>query len=297
MKNKYFIGNFRKSIRQFYCLLFFLLYFNNSYAGTFYILINAEGGIPAVDTIVQQGNQNPPPANFLMETFNTYPPESVRYLLTIRPTGNLLDLINQSPNWSQAQLYRTIIIEYPFGIDATPILQSFQNDSLVENVDYISAVLNPIVFEPEPLNSNSNSFVNIAMNSDCEEIGYPSVNIQGLTHNVNHNNQTIELEAIMGVSPPTTTICPYQTTDLTRYDLGVLANGNYTLKIYKVYGNPAFPINESQRAYVGERDFQILAPSGSIQNIPTVGFFSLLIIIVLILLISKLTLKRNFIIK
>ena len=279
------------------CLLLFLLCFNNAIAGTFYVLINAEGGIPAVDTIVQQGNQNPAPDNFLMETFNIYPPESVRYLLTIRPTGNLLDLINQSPNWSQAQLYRTIIIKYPFDIDATPILQSFQNGSLVENVDYISAVLNPIVFEPEPLTSNSNSFVNIAMNSDCEEIGFPTVNIQGLTHNVNHNNQTIELEAIMGVSPPTTTICPFQTADLTRYDLGVLANGNYTLKIYKVYGNPAFPINESQRVYVGERNFQILSPSGSIQSIPTVGIFGLLMLIILIPYLSNKLLKRNLIFK
>lgn len=293
MKNKYFIGNFRKSIRQFYCLLFFLFCFNNSNAGTFYILINAEGGISAVDTIVQQGNQNPAPANFLMETFNTYPPESVRYLLTIRPTGNLLDLINQSPNWSQAQLYRTIIIEYPFGINATPILQSFQNDYLVENVDYISAVLNPIVFEPDPLVSNSNAFANIAMNSDCEEIGYPSVNIQGLTHNVIQIDQTIELEVIMGVSPPTTTICPYQSTDLTNYDLGILENGNYTLKIYKVYGNPAFPINESQRAYVGERNFQVLSPSGSIQSIPALSLFGLLIIVFLILFISKPSLTRK----
>lgn len=274
-------------MRRFYCLLLFLICFNNANAGIFYVLINADGGIPAVDTIVQQGNQNPAPVNFLMETFNTYEPESVRYLIIDRPTGNLLDLINESPNWSLARLYRTIIIEYPFGIDATPVLQSFQNDSLIENADFTSAVLNPIVFEPEPMTSNSNAFVNIAMNSDCEEIGYPSVNIQGLTHNVNHNDQTIELEAIMGVSPPTTTICTYQTTDLTRYDLGVLANGNYTLKIYKVYGNPAFPINDSRRIYVGERDFQILLPSGTVQSIPTISFFGLLILIILILLISK----------
>ncbi|VAW42046.1 hypothetical protein MNBD_GAMMA01-1216 [hydrothermal vent metagenome] len=275
--------------------MFFLFCFNNSNAGNFYLLINADGGIPAVDTIVLQGNQNPAPVDFLMETFNIYPPESVRYLIIDRPTGNLLDLINQSPNWSLAQLYRTIIIEYPFDIDATPILQSLQNDSLVEHVDYTSAVLNPIVFEPEPLTSNSNSFVNIAMNSDCEEIGYPSTNIQGLTHNVNYNNQTIELEVIMEVSPspPTTTICLYQTTDLTRYDLGVLPIGDYTLKIYKVYGNPAFPINESLRTYVGERDFQVLSQSGSIQIIPTLGFFSLLIIIILILFMSQNSIKRK----
>jgi len=75
------------------------------------VQINADGGIPAVDTIIQQSNQNPAPANFLMETYNTYPPESVRYLLPIIPTGNLLNLINKFPDWSRAQLYRIIIIE------------------------------------------------------------------------------------------------------------------------------------------------------------------------------------------
>jgi len=263
-------------------------------AGTFYVQINADGGITAVDTIVEQGNQNPTPVNFLMDTLTAYPPESVRYLLAIRPVGNLLDQINQNPDWEQAQLYRTIIIEYPFAMDATPILPSFQSDNLVENVNYISAVLNTIVFESESLASNANAFVNIAMNSDCEELGFPGVNIQGLTHNVNIINNVIELEVIMAVSPPTTTICPYQTTDLTPYDLGVLTSGNYTLKIYKVYGDPAFPIEENQRIYVGERDFLVLGPLGTMQSVPINGIFGLLLMVILILLISKISFQRKF---
>ncbi|MCF6318988.1 MAG: hypothetical protein L3J83_06880 [Proteobacteria bacterium] len=268
----------------------------NVRAGEFYVLINADGGITAVDTLVQQGNQNPLPTNFLMETLTLFPPESVNYLIFDRPTGNLLDLVNQSPDWSQARLFRTLIIKYPFATDATPILQSFENDSLVESVDYQSAVLNPVVFEPEPLVAGDDLFVNIAMNSECRETGAPGLNIQGLSHNVNQVGNIIELEVIMNVflfPPGMPTICLNQSNNFTQYSLGDLSENPYQLKIFKVYGNPPFPIDPSQRVFLGERNFQVLALAGSTHSIPIFNFFGVIILLLLMLIVVRSKYQHN----
>lgn len=272
----------KKNIYLIYLLI--LLSFHTANAGTFYVLINASGGIAAVDTLVQQGHQHPTPSNYLMDALTTYPPTSVNYLIFDRPTGNLLNLVNQSPDWSTARLYRTIVIEYPFATDATPILQSFQTDALVESVDYQSAVLNPIVFVPEPLLSDSSVLVNIAMNTDCNELGVPGLNIQGLSYNINRIGNIIELEAIMNIFPPAQpTICTNQSNTYTPYDLGQLPAGQYQLKIYKVYGNPAFPIPPSQRDYLGEKNFQVISAFGGSQPIPTLTFLGLLVLCFLLI--------------
>ena len=267
--------------------ILFLFFSSTSKAITFNVMINAEGGISAVDTLVEQGHQNPRPSNYLMATLTEYPPDSITYLIIDRPIGNLLELVNENPNWVQAQLYRYVIVRYPFGVDATPILQSLQNDPLVEYVYTNSLVLNPIVFEPEPLISDTNTFVNIALNPACEDYGYPGTNIQGLTHNINHIYQTIELEVIMMGAPPSTTFCQYQTAYLTLFDLGILDSGHYTLKLYKHYGNSSFPIETDQREYIGERDFYVNSSRGLIKSIPIMNYIGILTYILLILILAN----------
>jgi len=103
----------------------------------FHILIKHGEGAPTPENIVQQANTSPSPPGYLLSSFNEAPPNKVEYLISNRPTGKLLQIMNTDPDWSRSRLHRYLVVTYDESADANQILSNFENDVYVTHSGYV----------------------------------------------------------------------------------------------------------------------------------------------------------------
>ena len=133
--------NFKKKSKIILSLLVIMLvYSQNISAKTFHILLSSDEGMATPEDIVNQASTSPSPPVWLLSSFNLSSPQSVDYLVKERPFGNLLELINQSPNWSLAKLYNMLIVEYSDSVDENSILINFENDPNVLKASFVDVL-------------------------------------------------------------------------------------------------------------------------------------------------------------
>ncbi len=132
-------------------------------AKDFILLISNEIGAPSVEDVVNNGSTSPPPDVYILDTFNDFRPDSVSYLLSERPYGQRLDLINQYPDWLLAKMYRYIVVNYPDNADSNDLLNSYDNDQFVLSATDLSTLTG--------VTSNSNEVTPSSESSNGNFIG------------------------------------------------------------------------------------------------------------------------------
>ena len=262
-------------------IFFFIALTNPVFAQDFYIQITPEAGIDSVDTIYNEFQESQ--VQSILTVLNAYQPTEIDYLISNRPTGNLLELMIQNPDWIPAQLARTLVITFAYPTDVTAVMDNFENHPDIESVSY-EFILDPFNFNPNEPISNEDVTLELAYlpSDNCQT---PSINSQGHAYHVSINNQTINLDIVVTPPrPPSTTLCglPSNPT-LTPYELGQLDQGIYTVNINHVFDTETFPVTDNQRYYMGNLPL-VVRGSGPIQ-VPTINLFGVILIVFFMLLI------------
>ena len=253
-------------------LLLLTLWANSACGQNFYIRITPEAGFEAVDTIYQEFNQQQPQS--ILTILNGIEPVDIDYLISIRPNGQRLELMIQSPNWAAAQLARTLVVTFSYPTDVTEVMENFEQHESIEVVNY-DYVLDPVNFNPE----NPSLFDPITLDlafmpmSSCQR---PTTNSQGLSYDVTTTNQTVELDVVANFPIPSTTICNLPTS-LYRYELGQLSPGSYTININTVFSDSVFPVGENERYNLGSIEFVVRGPVAT--QVPANNFWFLMLLL------------------
>ena len=255
-------------------MLYLLTLMPTVFAQSFQIQITPEAGFDVVDSIYNEFQQQQPQST--LTVLNQNMPLDIDYLISRRPFGDLLQLMIDNPDWNAAQLARRLIITYPYPVDVTDVMESFQNHSSIELVSYDYA-LDPIEFSPEIPFDNQNISVDLAfLAGNCET---PDINPQGLSYDVSVNgsqmNLDIVVEQFFSVIP---TLCLINDPPFYTYQLGTLPAGNYSLNINTVYNFSTFPISENERNYLGTISFSVFG--SQTRQVPFLSWWSIALLLV-----------------
>ena len=120
------------------------------FATTFQIEISNDINAPTPDFLVQEALLSPPPPVFTLQSFNTFTPTNVNFLIKIRAMGNLRTIMDNNPNWERAQLQQYLTVIYPDGSDANAIQTAFDNDIFIESANQVREINLPILSVPYP---------------------------------------------------------------------------------------------------------------------------------------------------
>jgi len=126
--------------RKITTLTVLIVFSSAAFSKEFVLLISNENGAPSTEQIVEQANTSPAPGAYMLDSFNDFNPNAVRYFLPERPFGQRLDLINQYPDWTLSKLYRYIIATYDDSIEDSDLINSFASDQFVLNASNLSNI-------------------------------------------------------------------------------------------------------------------------------------------------------------
>lgn len=252
----------------------------NSWAQTFTIRITPDAGFETIDAIYNEFNTQQPQS--ILTILNEYPPESVDYLISNRPTGNLLNLMIASPNWAAAQLARMMVIEYPYPVDLTAVSENFENHPVIEQVgfDYTIDPINFVINSQQNMHQVTMELTFLPL-LNCQ---FPSINAQGQTYDVQIQGNNINLY-IVGTTPfSSTTTCSMDGFELTSYELGELHSGVYNINIYNASESTIFPVSNDFHNLKGQTTL-VLRGSEPV-SVPTLSFWFISALAVLVSLIG-----------
>ena len=150
-------------------LIIFIIFSHISVASTFYAELSRESGAPTPTSIVLEALVSPPPPVFLLDAFNSVPPSEVDFLIKIRATGNLLTIMQNSPNWTQSKLQQIVTLIYPDNIDTLTIQSLLDNDIYITHAYQIDSIIpelsvpiaNPSISTHRTTPKKSSSIINI----------------------------------------------------------------------------------------------------------------------------------------
>ena len=132
-----------------------LIFTCSAQSSTFHILLSSDTN---VDTIVAESILSPPPPTFTLQAFNSVNPEEVEYLIKQRATGNLLAIMNSSPNWAHTKLQQYLSLTYPNSMDINTIRTSLANDPKIEFISEIDENNLPSLSVPFPSSAQLTKF-------------------------------------------------------------------------------------------------------------------------------------------
>lgn len=240
-----------------------------------------DAGFDAVDAIYNEFNSQQPQS--ILTVLNDHRPAEVRYLISNRPYGQLLELMIASPDWSAAQLARNLVIRFNYPEDVTAVLNSLSSHEAVESV-YFDFTLNPLEIEPEVPRVGDDIIVNLSyLPFGCDFPAPTTLSGEGFDVTVNGSVIELDVSAYRNFLP-STTVCPISPTPLSAYDLGSLLAGEYTVIVNHVYNEEAFPVSQQQRSVVGQ--FSLVVRGNPATAVPTFSLWSVLTLIILLLISS-----------
>ncbi len=251
------------------------------YSQSFHVQITPDAGFDAVDAIYNEFNNQHPQS--ILTVLNDHRPAEVRYLISNRPYGQLLELMIASPDWSAAQLARNLVIRFNYPEDVTAVLNSLSSHEAVESV-YFDFTLNPLEIEPEVPRVGDDIVVNLSyLPFGCD---FPTpTTLSGEDFDVTVNGSVIELDVSAYMQfPPSTFTCLIEPTPLSAYDFGSLPAGSYTVNVNQVYNAEAFPVSQQQRSVVGQ--FSLVVRGGVVTAVPAFSNWSFLCLLFLLLALS-----------
>lgn len=274
---------------NFQTLICFVLLFCSQLglAQSFFVQITPEAGFDAVDAIYNEFNQQQ--SQSVLTILNEHRPAEVRYLISNRPYGQLLELMIASPDWSAAQLARNLVIRFDYPRDVSAVLDNLSAHEAVESVGF-DFTLNPLEIQPEQPQSGDSIVVNLAyLPFGCD---YPIPTTSSAEdYDVTVNGSVIELDvsAYMRI-PPSTSVCLLEPTPFSTYDFGSLPAGTYTVNVNHVFNIDEFPASAQQRSVMGS--FPLVVYGGAVTAVPAFSFSAVLSLIILFLMSSFLYRKK-----
>ena len=265
---------------RFVFILLSVLCFSNTLAQTFTIRITPEAGFDVIDSIYNEFQQNLPQS--VLTILNEHQPADIDYLIQNRPTGHLLQLMIDNPDWSAAQLARYMLIKFPYPVDVREVKENFDNHWALEYVSY-DFVENPVTFTPESPVSSNNVKMNLAfLAGNCET---PSTTENGLSHYIEINGDNINLYVVVRFHFPSQPVICELPNNQIDYDLGQLPPNDYEINIYNVYDSNTFPVANEDRYLIGKTELTVRG-TPAIQ-VPVAGIYTWALLAILMLIMAN----------
>ncbi|WP_395377025.1 S8 family serine peptidase [Marinicella sp. W31] len=101
------------------------------------ITLSVAQGAPTVDQVYGEGQLAPPPQNYLLESFDQFPPLKVDYIKKIRAFGELEKFIQANPDWGRSKMERSLILSYSDKTNIDEIETALTNDKFISSVTRI----------------------------------------------------------------------------------------------------------------------------------------------------------------
>lgn len=136
----------KKTSKYHFLFIFFFTFIAalEASSNSFLVLLSKPPAAPSPEAVVNQSNNHPANGNWLLSSFNKYPPKSINYLLQNRPIGNLRSSIARYPDGNTTKLYRYLLVEYSNEEKDEVIINNLLSDPKIDH-----AYLNePIPFVP-----------------------------------------------------------------------------------------------------------------------------------------------------
>ncbi len=125
-------------MKKIYTVLLITLACADAFAITFYAEISRDENAPTVELLIQEASTSPPLPVQALQAFNNVAPSDVNYLIFNRATGNLKNLMENSPNWSQSKLHQMLVVTYTDNLDVSIIQSSLDNDPYIISASEIT---------------------------------------------------------------------------------------------------------------------------------------------------------------
>lgn len=148
----------------------------------FHVLLSYDENAPSPDAVVAESNISPPPPQTLLLSFNAIRPNSVDYVISERPTGDLANFIEAHPKWALSRLYRYVVVSYDDSVDEVQLKSTLSQDQYIEGAIYLTQDSVPTISAPPPniVNNTAKDIKSVKglgtgiVNSYLNDLGIPS---------------------------------------------------------------------------------------------------------------------------
>ncbi len=142
----------------------------------FHILLSADEGAPTPAMVVAESFQSPPPPIPLLTAFTQFRPDSVDYIISERPIGDLANFVSEHPEWTLSRLYRYLVLYYDDSINELQVDAALTADPFIVGALFINNQFIPQLSTPSTVlpNNTINRLSRGTPNSYLNDLGIPS---------------------------------------------------------------------------------------------------------------------------